>query len=51
MQLQDKPELPSHTDQTIVEVGTYREPFYQDAQATFVVPKEPPRRSAGRALL
>lgn len=50
MQTQDKPSTPEK-DQPVIEVETYHEPFYQDAQATFVVPKTPPRRSFARSLL
>jgi FtsP/CotA-like multicopper oxidase with cupredoxin domain len=34
----------------LVEVGTYPDHFYQEAQATFVIPKEPPRRSVRRSF-
>lgn len=50
MQIQDKSSL-SDNQPPVVEVGTYGESFYQDARATFVVPKAPPRRRFGRALL
>lgn len=34
----------SETERPIIEVGTYPDHFYHEAQATFVVPKEPRRR-------
>src|SRR5579884_3108320 len=49
MQIQEKPESQETTP--VVEVGTYRDDFYQDAQATFVVPKAPPRRHLRHALV
>lgn len=50
MQTQDKPPI-SQNEQPVIEVGTYHEQFYQDARATFVVPKTPPRSRLGRSLL
>lgn len=50
MQTQDRPST-SENQLPVIEAGTYHEQFYQDAQATFVVPKEPPRRRFGRSLL
>jgi hypothetical protein len=52
MQTQDRPSTSENTS-PIIEVGTYPKQFYQDAQATFVVPKTPPpvRRRFGRSLL
>ena len=50
MQTQDQSPT-SENEPPIIEVGTYREPFYRDAQATFVVPKTPPRRRFVRSLL
>jgi len=42
MQIQDKPsDLETHPP--VIEAGTYNESFYQNAQATFVVPRVPPR--------
>lgn len=49
MQIQDKPSS-GKPEEPVLEVGTYPEQFYQDAQATFVVPKAPPRRNLRRAL-
>src|SRR5690242_12262695 len=42
---------PSETERPVIEVGTYPDHFYHEAQATFVVPKEPPRRRIRRSLL
>jgi FtsP/CotA-like multicopper oxidase with cupredoxin domain len=50
MQTQDIPST-HDKDQPVVEVGAYRDRFYRDAQATFVVAEAPARRRVGRALL
>lgn len=44
MQVRDKASS-SEEAQPVIETGTYHDQFYQNAQATFVVPKEPARRS------
>ena len=48
-QTQDTP-IPSEKNTPTIEVGTYSDHFYHEAQATFVVPKEPPRSSVRRSL-
>ncbi len=49
MQIQDKPsEL--ETKPPVIEAGTYNESFYQQAGATFVVPRTPPHPRWRRSL-
>lgn len=49
MQIQDKPsDLESRPP--VIEAGTYNESFYQNAQATFVAPRIPPRSRWQRSL-
>ncbi|HEU5381359.1 MAG TPA: multicopper oxidase domain-containing protein, partial [Ktedonobacteraceae bacterium] len=40
----------AQTETPMIEVGRYPEPFYRKTQATFVIPKEPSRRSWRRSL-
>lgn len=50
MQTQDTPSMPED-NQPVIEAGTYSDTFYRQAQATFVVPRQPPRRKPGKVLL
>jgi len=49
MQTPDTSKTPAEA-QPVLEVGTYSEQFYKDAQATFIVPKAPARSHWGRSI-
>ncbi len=49
MQIKDTPSIPED-HQPVIEAGTYRETFYRQSPATFVVPQPPVRRAPGRVL-